>query len=63
MIRSVTAVEILFDRSCDLYLELDEFSKSDGLLGVFFDLVTSIVVTGNLIASREANYYISWGIP
>ena len=61
VIRSATTDEILFDRSCDLYLELAEFSKSDGLFGFFFDLVTSAITTAttdNIIAAREANYYI-----
>lgn len=66
VIKSAQSNEILFDRSCELYLDLAEFSRSNDLFGVLFDLATSAIstaTTDNIIAAREANYYILRDIP
>ena len=53
VIKSAYTNEILFDRSCDLYLDLSVNSGTGGLLGALVDLV----------AARKANYFITRDIP
>ena len=67
MIRSATSNEILFDRSCDLYLDLSVDSGANaGLLGALIDLAASAILTAatdHIVAARDANYYIFRDIP
>ncbi|MCF0176237.1 MAG: DUF799 family lipoprotein [Bacteroidales bacterium] len=67
IIRSAHTGEILFDRSCDLYLDLNQTSNSSsGLLGAVLDLATSALstaLTDHIVAARKANYYIFKDIP
>lgn len=66
VIKSAYTNEILFDRSCDLYLDLSIDSGSNGLLGVLVDLAASAIntaATDHIIAARKANYYIIRDIP
>lgn len=67
VIKSAHTNEILFDRSCDLYLDLsiDSDSKS-GLLGKLVDLAASAIntaATDHIVAARKANYFILRDIP
>ena len=43
VIKSAYTNEILFDRSCDLYLDLSVDSGADGLLGALVDLAASAI--------------------
>lgn len=66
IIKSAHTNETLFDRSCDLYLDLSINSGSGGLLGALVDLAASAIntaATDHIIAARKANYYILRDIP
>lgn len=66
VIKSAHTNETLFDRSCDLYLDLSVNSGSSGLLGALVDLAASAIntaATDHIIAARKANYYILRDIP
>lgn len=66
VIKSAYTNEILFDRSCDLYLDLSVNSGSNGLLGALVDLAASAIntaATDHIIAARKANYFILRDIP
>lgn len=67
VIKSAYTNEILFDRSCDLYLDLSVNSASSyGLLGALVDLAASAIntaVTDHIVAARKANYFILGDIP
>ena len=66
VIKSAHTNETLFDRSCDLYLDLSVNSGSNGLLGALVDLAVSAIntaVTDHIIAARKVNYDIFRDIP
>lgn len=67
VIKSAHTNEILFNRSCDLYLDLSVNSGSSyGLLGALVDLAASAIATAatdHIVAARRANYYIMQDIP
>lgn len=66
VIKSAYTDEILFDRSCDLYLDLSVNSGANGLLGALVDLAASAITTAatdHIVAARKANYYIMRDIP
>jgi hypothetical protein len=66
VIKSAYTNEILFDRSCDLYLDLSLKSDTEGLLGKLVDLAASAIntaVTDHIVAARKANDYIFSDIP
>lgn len=66
VIKSAYTNEILFDRSCDLYLDLSVDSGADGLLGALVDLAASAIntaATDHITAARKANYFILRDIP
>ena len=66
VIKSAYTNEILFDRSCDLYLDLSIDSGANGLLGALVDLAASAIntaATDHIMAARKANYYIIRDIP
>ena len=66
VIKSAYTNEILFDRSCDLYLDLAVRSGTGGILGALVDLAASAIntaVTEHIMAARKANYYILRDIP
>ncbi len=65
-IRSTVTGEIIFDRSCDLYLDLRVDSGGSGALGALIDLAASAIstaVTDHIVAARKANYYVFRDIP
>lgn len=65
-IKSVNTGEILFDRSCELYLDLSVNSGSNSALGALVDLAASAIstaTTDHIVAARKANYYIFRDIP
>lgn len=66
IIKSATTNEILFDRSCDLYLDLSQNSGSGGIVGALVDMAASAIVTAatdHIEAARKANYFIFRDIP
>ena len=66
VIKSAHTNETLFDRSCDLYLDLSVNSGSNGLLGALVDLAVSAIntaATDHIIAARKVNYSILRDIP
>ena len=66
VIKSAHTHEILFDRSCDLYLDLSVNSESKSGLGALINLAASVIntaVTDHIIAARKANYFIFRDIP
>lgn len=66
IIKSAITNEVIFDRSCDLHLDLSVNSGSKGALGALVDLAASAIVTAatdHIVAARKANYYIFQDIP
>jgi hypothetical protein len=66
VIKSAYTNEILFDRSCDLYLDLSVDSENNSLLGALVDLAASAIntaATDHIKAARMTNYYILSDIP
>lgn len=66
VIKSTYTNEILFERSCDLYLDLSIDSGASGLFGAILDLAASAIntaATDHIKAARKANYYILRDIP
>ena len=73
-IKSTLTDEILFDRTCDLFLDLSVHSDRESsqagigstLLGVLVDLAASALntaMTDHIEAARKANYYIFQDLP
>ena len=69
IIKSTKTDEIIFDRTCDLYLDLSQNSGSGsglGVLGALVDLAVSAIATAtteHIEAARMANYYVFKDIP
>ena len=71
IIKSTLTDETLFDRSCDLYLDLSVDSRSDKsqsktLLNVLVDLAAGALntaLTDQIEAARKANYFIFRDLP
>ena len=66
VIKSAHTNEILFDRSCDLYLDLSIDTGTSGLLGALADIAASAIntaATDHIKAARKANYFILRDIP
>lgn len=66
IIKSTTSGEVLFDRSCDLYLDLQQNSGGGSALSLLVDLAVSAIVTAttdHIVAARKANYFIFRDIP
>ena len=56
----------MFDRSCDLYLDLQQSSGGSSLLSQLVDLAVSAIETAateHIVAARKANYFIFRDIP
>lgn len=67
-VKSTTTNEILFERRCDLYLDLNQSTNNNngGLLGALVDIATSAIataVTDHIVAARKCNNYIFQDIP
>lgn len=66
IIKSTTSGEIIFDRSCDLYLDLQQNSGGNSALSALVDLAASAIATAatdHIVAARKANYFIFCDIP
>ena len=65
-IKSASTGEIIFDRSCDLTLDLQVNSGSSSPLAVLIELAASAITTAttdHIVAARRANYFIFKDIP
>lgn len=65
-IKSAATGEIIFDRSCDLILDLQVRSGGNSALSALIDLAASAIntaVTDHIVAARKANYFIFRDIP
>lgn len=66
IIKSTKTNEIIFDRSCDLYLDLSVNSGTGGIVGALADLTASAIntaLTDHIKAARKTNEYIFVDIP
>lgn len=66
IIKSTTSGEIIFERSCDLYLDLQQDSGGNSALSALVDLAASAIATAatdHIVAARKANYFIFRDIP
>lgn len=67
IVKSTQTNEVLFERQCNLYLDLEQNNgKNNGLLGSLVDLAVSAIATAttdHIEAARKANYYIFKDIP
>ena len=66
VMRSTRTNEVLFDRSCDLFLDTSVSTSSKGLLGLVLDVALTAVntaLTDHIEAARQANRYIFSDIP
>jgi hypothetical protein len=66
VMRSTRTNEVLFDRSCDLFLDTSVSTSSKGLLGLVLDVALTAVntaLTDHIEAARKANNYIFSDIP
>lgn len=62
IVKSTTTNELLFERSCDLYLNLSQSGSGSALL----DLAASAIktaVTDHIVAARKCNKFIFYDIP
>lgn len=65
-IKSTKTGELIFDRSCDLYLDLQVRSGGNSALSQLVDLAVSAINTAStdhIVAARKANYFIFRDIP
>lgn len=66
VIKSTTTNEILFERSCDMTLDLMKNSGSNGLAGLLADMIVSaidVATTDHIEAARFANKYVFNDLP
>ena len=66
IVKSTTTNDVLFERSCDLYLDLSQNSGGNSKYGALIDLATSAIstaVTDHIVAARKCNKYIFSDIP
>lgn len=66
IVKSTKTNEILFDRTCDLYLDLQVNSGTGTLLGALLDLAASAIMTAttdHIVAARKCNAYIFSDFP
>jgi hypothetical protein len=66
-VKSTLTDQILFDRTCDLFLDLSvDSEENNGILGALIDLAAtalSTALTDHIVAARKANYYIFRDLP
>lgn len=66
MIKSTKTNDILFDRTCELYLDLTKDSGKESTLGILSDLTFTVLATAltdHIEAARKSNRYIFSDIP
>ena len=66
VIKSAHTDEILFDRTCELYIDLSVYSAIGGVVGSVVNLAASAINSAtaeHIEAARKSNYYIVSDIP
>ena len=69
IVKSTTTNEVLFERRCNLYLDLEQNNniiRNQGLLGALIDLAASAIntaLTDHIVAARKCNRFIFKDIP
>jgi hypothetical protein len=66
IIKSAHTNEVLFEKSCDLYLNLSSNGRSGSPLGVLVNLIDSALTTAltdHIVAARKANAFIFSDMP
>lgn len=66
IIKSAISNEVIFDRTCNLHLDLSVNSGNSGAIAALIELAASAIVTAttdHIVAARKANYYIFRDIP
>lgn len=66
IVKSAHTNEVLFERSCDLYLDLQVSSGDGSALSALIDLAASAIstaTTDHIVAARKCNYYIFKDLP
>ena len=66
IVRSTTTNEVLFDRCCDLYLDMQTHRGGNSLFGQLVDLAAAAIstaLTDHIVAARKCNKYIFSDIP
>ncbi len=66
IIKSTSSNEIIFDRSCDLHMDLQQNSGGNSALSALVDLAVSAIstaTTDHIVAARKANYFIFSDMP
>ena len=66
IVKSTKTNEILFERKCDLYLDLQVQSGQGGALGLLVDLAASAIITAStdhIVAARKCNRYVFSDFP
>ena len=66
LVKSTHTNEVLFEKSCDLYLNLSYNSAGNSALGALTNLIASAIstaTTDHIVAARKANYFIFSDIP
>lgn len=66
VIKSAISNEVIFDRTCNLHLDLSVNSGNSGAIAALIELAASAIVTAttdHIVAARKANYYIFRDIP
>lgn len=66
IVKSTKTNEILFERKCDLYLDLQVQSGQGGALGLLVDLAASAILTAStdhIVAARKCNRYVFSDFP
>lgn len=66
IVKSTATNEVLFERSCDLYLDLHQQSGNNSTLGLLVDIAASAIntaTTDHIVAARMCNRYIFSDIP
>ena len=66
IVKSTKTNEILFERKCDLYLDLDKSDEESKGWTQLIDMAASAIstaMTDHIVAARKCNYYIFSDIP
>lgn len=66
LVKSTKTNEILFERKCDLYLDLQVQSGQSSALGVLMELAASAIMTAttdHIVAARKCNRYVFSDFP
>ena len=66
LIKSAHTDEVLFERNCDIYLDLAVYSAIGGALGSIVNLAASAINSAtaeHIEAARKSNYYIFSDLP